>query len=208
MIKTENISYTYSGSTALKFPDLAAEAGDSLLILGQSGCGKTTLLHILGGLLMPPVGMVNIKGQSLYGLSSGSRDRFRGQNIGIIFQKPHFVRALTVEENLLLCQGLAGLAKDKKTVRRILDALNIGHKAKSKTHNLSQGEQQRAAIARAIVNKPALILADEPTSALDDVNTDEVVQLLEGQAKENGAALLIVTHDNRLKEHFPERIEL
>ena len=114
----------------------------------------------------------------------------------------------TVEENLLLAQYLAGNKEDKSIVHHLLEQLNLKHKLQSMPNELSQGEQQRVAIARALVNKPSVILADEPTSALDDANCDEVIKLLEKQAKEQNATLLIVTHDQRLKSYFDNQIVL
>lgn len=192
----------------MAFPDIACQRGEHWLLLGQSGSGKTTLLHLLGGLLSPKSGAVMVGGTDLASLSGGARDRFRGQRVGIIFQQSHFVRALTVEENLLLAQQLAGLAPDRKRARNLLDQLNVGHKTHSKPDQLSVGEQQRVAIARAVINQPAVILADEPTSALDDSNCDEVLQLLQTEANAVEAALLIVTHDGRLKNKFSNSIQL
>ncbi len=208
MLATKGLEFSYDGKTNLDFPDIQCQRGESWLLLGQSGSGKTTLLHVLGGLRTPKKGTVVIADTDLSTLSSSKMDRFRGKNIGIIFQDTHFVKALTVEENLALAQNLAGHSIDRKRIKELLDRLNIGHKLKSKTDQLSQGEQQRVAIARALINRPAVILADEPTSALDDVNCAEVVKLLETQAKEENAVLLIVTHDGRLKELFPKKIHL
>lgn len=208
MLVTKNLNYTYDNSTALSFPDIECKTGERWLLLGQSGSGKTTLLHLLGGLRTAKDGDVIVNGTSLKGLSQAALDKFRGQNIGIVFQKAHFVRALTVEENLLLAQSLAGQPKDRQRIKVLLERLNVGHKLNSKPDQLSIGEQQRVAIARALVNKPAVILADEPTSALDDVNCDEVIELLEQQAAEENATLLIVTHDGRLKEKFDHQIIL
>ena len=208
MLQTKDLKYSYDGKTMLNFPDISCKEGERWLLLGQSGSGKTTLLHLLGGLRTAEEGDVVVGGASLKNLSKSQLDQYRGKKIGIIFQKAHFVKALTVEENLMLAQNLAGQKISKERIEDLLERLNVGHKLKSKPDSLSIGEQQRVAIARALVNKPAIILADEPTSALDDKNCDEVIKLLEQQAQQENATLLIVTHDGRLKEKFKNRITL
>ena len=208
MLQTNQLHFSYTGAQTLSFPDFTCQKGEQWLLLGQSGSGKTTLLHLLGGLLSPTKGSVKIGDTDLKSLSTAALDKFRGKNVGIIFQKAHFVSALTVQENLILAQQLAGLAIDKQRITDLLNRLNVGHKLHAKTNELSQGEQQRVAIARAIVNQPAVILADEPTSALDDENCEEVIQLLEEQAAAVGATLLVVTHDGRLKERFEKQIKI
>lgn len=208
MLATQSLQYQYAGQAPLSFPDIHCQQGDHCLLIGPSGSGKTTLLHLLGGLLTTTTGDVRVKDTSLASLSGSALDQFRGREIGIIFQRAHFVRALTVEENLLLAQKLAGAKLDRQRVADLLQRLNIGHKLKAKPDRLSQGEQQRVAIARALVNQPAIILADEPTSALDDQNAREVIKLLEEQAQAVNATLLVVTHDARLKDHIANQIEL
>ncbi|GIV31707.1 MAG: ABC transporter ATP-binding protein [Saprospiraceae bacterium] len=208
MLQTKDLSYSYDATNTLYFPDMTCGKGEHWLILGQSGCGKTTLLHLLGGLLTPRTGQVRVADTTLNALPLSDLDRFRGRHIGIVFQVPHFIQALTIVENLSLAQYLAGLPADRARIESLLDRLGIGHKGNSLPDALSQGERQRAAIARALVNRPALILADEPTSALDDVNAAEVADLLEEAASEVQATLLIVTHDGRLKERFPNKILL
>lgn len=208
MLQTSNLQYSYDGKTNLRFPDIVCGKGEHWLLLGQSGSGKTTLLHLLGGLLTAKNGSVNVAGTALEKLSVSALDKYRGKHIGIIFQKSHFVKSLTVEENLVLAQQLAGVKINRARISELLNHLNVGHKLKSKPDRLSQGEQQRVAIARALVNQPDVILADEPTSALDDVNCSEVIQLLEREANAVGATLLVVTHDGRLKERFEKQIHL
>ena len=208
MLATHSLEYSYDKKAVLTFPDIRCQKGEHWLLLGQSGSGKTTLLHLLGGLLSPQKGTVEVAGTELNKLSSSAIDKFRGQKIGIIFQTAHFVRALTLEENLLLAQQLAGLRPGRQRIDELVERLGLGHKLHARPDNLSVGEQQRASIARAIVNRPAIILADEPTSALDDANCDKVAHLLEEQASAVGATLLVVTHDGRLKEKFPNQIEL
>lgn len=208
MLSTKNLTYTYPGKPTLSFPDIRCDKGSQWLLLGQSGSGKTTLLHLLGGLRQPKAGTILINGQNIGGLSTAALDQFRGKNIGIVFQQSHFVKSLSVGQNLQLAQTLAGKPVDYRRIRELLERLHIGDKIDDKTNRLSQGEQQRVAIARALVNSPAIILADEPTSALDDQNCKEVIALLEEQAKAEGATLLIVTHDNRLTSFFDNRIVL
>lgn len=208
MLKTMDLGYSYPKQKTLSFPNLQIEKGENWLILGGSGTGKTTFLHLLGGLLRPTQGEIHFGGTRLDQLSNAQLDHFRGQNIGIVFQKPYFSGALTVEENLLLAQKLGGFKPDKSRVGHLLESLSIAAKMNRYPEHLSVGEQQRAAIARALINQPPLILADEPTSALDDTNCNQVIQLLEKEAKGSGATLLIVTHDNRLKNKFEQRIEL
>lgn len=208
MIRTEGLSYTYAGGSQISFTDIDSLDSEPLLILGGSGTGKTTLLHLLGGLMKPSHGKVWIGDKEVTKLSSRQLDQFRGKHIGIIFQQNHFIAALTVLDNLLLAQRLAGSTSDAALCQSLLDSLHIGHKAGNLPSALSQGERQRAAIARALVNKPTIILADEPTSALDDHNCQEVIRLLEEQALANHAKLVVVTHDNRLSQRYPQRIIL
>lgn len=208
MLVTKDLCYQYFNAPPICFPDLECQKGESILILGPSGTGKTTFLHLLGGLIRPTHGKLKLNHTDLGTLSDKNLDLFRGQNIGIIFQKPHFIKSLTVWENLLLAAALAGKKVNKKRMLDLLDRLNIAHKIEGMTDQLSLGEQQRVAIARALVNEPMLILADEPTSALDDKNGEEVATLLEDESKRLGAALLIVTHDNRLQTKFKKTITL
>lgn len=207
MLITSNISYSYPDQTLI-FPNINCSKGDHTLLLGDSGCGKTTLLQLLCGLRSIQKGDISIDGTSLKNLSYAELDQFRGDKIGLIFQTSHFIRALTVYENLAIAQSLAGQRVDSKKIIKLLDRLNIEGKIKRKCHELSQGEQQRVAIARALINNPAIILADEPTSALDDSNTNAVFELLIEQANEVEATLIVVTHDQRLKDKFINRIEL
>lgn len=204
ILQAEKISFHYDVNQPFQIPNIRLGRGEQLLILGKSGSGKTTILHILAGLLQPKSGEVLIDGTSLYGLKGTQLDKFRGKNIGIIFQKPHILAPLTVEENLLL----ANYFSEKKTSRidAILTDLGIAHKKKSLVNNLSEGEAQRVSIARALVNEPKLILADEPTASLDDQNAEAVVNLLKAQAEKHQAALVIVTHDQRVKNHISNQI--
>ena len=207
MIKTKGVKFNYDNQIFFDFPDINLKSGENLLIIGNSGIGKTTLLHLLAGLLKLNSGSIELFGKELRKLSSYQLDRFRKNNIGIIFQRPHFVNSLTVKENLQLAQYIAN-KKDDNRIESILKNLNIFDKSNKITNKLSQGEKQRASIALAIVNSPKLILADEPTSSLDDNNCSNVIKLLKKQATEFGAQLIVITHDSRLKKHFKKSIEL
>ena len=207
MIQTKKLNFKYNDQAAFSFPDINLRKNENLLIIGSSGIGKTTLLHLLAGLLQSDSGSINLYGQDISKLTQYELDRFRGQNIGIVFQKPHFVNSLTVKENLQLAQYL-GNKVNQGRIDDILSSLNILDKKNKNPKKLSQGEKQRACIAMAIVNSPKLILADEPTSSLDDENCDRVIKLLKKQASEFNAQLVVITHDNRLKKHFKKSIKL
>lgn len=208
MLSTHQLTFHYPGGPSFTFPDVACAPGEHLVILGESGKGKTTLLHLLAGLLKPTAGAVRIAGTETSALSGAALDRFRGQHVGVIFQTAHFVASLSVLDNLLLPNYLTGTRQDKQRAEQLLERLQLKDKAHRKPAELSVGEQQRVTIARAVMNKPALLLADEPTSALDDRNAAHVISLLEEQAAETGAALIIVTHDQRIKDHFQHRLAL
>ncbi|MEZ7941307.1 MAG: ATP-binding cassette domain-containing protein, partial [Flavobacteriales bacterium] len=177
-------------------------------ILGGSGTGKTTYLHLLTGLLRPKAGSVVLDGTDIATLKNRELDQFRGKNIGLVFQTAHFIGALTVKENLRVPLWLGGKKGYDERITELLERLQISHKLNSKIKNLSIGERQRVSIARALVHQPKIIFADEPTSALDDKNTENVVSLLEEQAAQEGAALVIVTHDTRLKSLYKNIVEL
>ncbi len=208
MFKTNGIRFKYEEGPSFFYPDFSCESGESLVILGQSGVGKSTLLYILGGLLNPSSGQVIIDDVDLCQLQGAKLDAFRGQHIGIVFQKSHFISSLSVKENLEFTRKLCGLKPDKARIKRILDRLAIPHKTDKFPEQLSQGEQQRFSIARALVTNPRLILADEPSSALDDKNCELMVNLLKDQAEQDGSSLVIVTHDFRLSSLFSNKIEL
>ena len=208
MISTSNLQFQYNTSTRFTYPDLQCAAGETLLITGRSGSGKTTLLHLLCGILKPAAGGVHINGTNIAALSPKATDRFRGANIGIVYQKAHFLHALSVLDNIKLAPFFGQKKVDEQLISHVAERLNISHLLHRKPAQLSIGEQQRAGIARAVVNQPPLIIADEPTSALDDDNCREVFALLTQQAAAYRAALVIVTHDGRLKQLIPNQVSL
>jgi putative ABC transport system ATP-binding protein len=179
-----------------------------MLILGKSGKGKTTFLHLMALLLKPTGGNIQINNQEISQLSVSKAADFRAKNVGIIYQKPHFVHSLSVMDNLLLANYLAGKNQAKQMAQQLAESLGFAEHLAKKTTQLSQGEQQRVSIARALMNKPSVILADEPTSSLDDDNCLKVIDLLKKQIQEIGASLIVVTHDQRLKDVFAQSIEL
>lgn len=209
MIACKDIQFQYQlESPVLSFPDLACPREGKLLLLGNSGCGKTTLLHLMCGLLHPQQGEVEVQGQKISALNGPALDRFRGKHFGIVFQQSHFIQSLSVMENLAIPHFLLGEKFPASKAKELLSNLGIAHKAQAKPRALSVGEQQRASIARALIHQPSIVLADEPTSALDDASTAAVIGLLEEQCAEAGAALIVVTHDQRLKSRYSNRVEL
>jgi lipoprotein-releasing system ATP-binding protein len=208
MFSTEGLTFSYNTNTRFQFADLSVPPADALLVTGRSGTGKTTLLHLLGGLLRPEAGKIVVDNTDMARLTGPALDRFRGNHIGIVFQRSHFVESLSVMDNILLAGVLAGKPPDKTAARRLIDALEIGDQAAKKPAALSQGQQQRANIARALINRPTLLLADEPTSSLDDENTALVADLLTDLSQQYNTALIIVTHDQRLKQKFARRYEM
>jgi putative ABC transport system ATP-binding protein len=208
MIVIKYIIHDYKGGLQLSFKDWQINDGEQWLLLGESGSGKTTLLHILTGILKPKQGEVQINNTSIYQLSSKKLDQFRGRNIGIVFQRPHLIKSLTISENLALAQSFAQLPEDQQRINEVLESLDIVHKKNAYTSELSQGQLQRVSIARAVINKPALLIADEPTSSLDDKNAEAVLQLLMQQSGLNQATLVVATHDKRVKDAFTHTYDL
>ena len=208
MLAAKSIKYSYNSNNKFEFPDFCLESTEDLLIIGDSGVGKTTFLNILGGLLSPRSGSITLNGTNYSDLSNKDLDKFRGKNIGIIFQSPYFVNNLNLMDNLLFSLFLSQNQQDKNVVIELLNQVGLNDKIYSKPNDLSQGEKQRASIALALVKKPNLILADEPTSSLDDNNCDLVVSLLKEQSQLNKCKLIIITHDARLKKHFKNSIKL
>ncbi len=206
LLQSKNLRFTHPGQSRLTFPDIELQSGEALVILGKSGSGKTTFLNLLAGLVQPEAGEIQLAGTVFSSLTPKKMDQFRGKQIGIVFQKPHLIAALSVLENLQLATYFS---KNKsQDLNELLSELGILDKANSSVLTLSEGEAQRVSIARALINQPKLILADEPTSSLDDVHASSVVNLLKYQAERIGAALIIVTHDQRVKSHFSNFIEI
>jgi ABC-type lipoprotein export system ATPase subunit len=208
MLAVRGLAHRYGTQEVLRVDDWTVPAGGRALVLGPSGSGKTTLLHVLAGLLRPSAGSLSIFNEEILTLNGNQLDSWRGRNVGIVLQALHLVSHLTVRANVRLAQYLARLPQDGAAVDRALAALGVADKAERRPHELSQGEQQRVAVARAVVNGPKLLLADEPTSSLDDAAAERAVALLLGEAQRGGATLVVVTHDARVKKHFQQTLEL
>jgi len=208
MIKTKDLAFSYQGKVNFNFPDIQIENGETLLITGGSGKGKTTLLHLLGGLLRPKNGMILIDETSISTLSDKKLDQFRGKSIGLVLQQSYFVEAFSVLENISIASWLATGKKSEEKAKSLLKQLDLEDQMHKLTSQLSIGQQQRVSIARALINEPKLLLADEPTSSLDDENAFKVADLLSNLSKEYKASLIIVTHDQRLKDRFSNQISL
>ncbi|GLB51897.1 peptide ABC transporter ATP-binding protein [Neptunitalea chrysea] len=208
MLTTQNLSYTYASGTALKFPDISLEEDEDLLILGASGVGKTTLLHLMGGLLKPDSGSITLANQGIQKLSQRKMDTFRGEHIGIVFQKAIFIQSLSVIDNIKAKLFFTETTLSTEDITSLLTTLNLVDKKDSLVQKLSEGQKQRLSIAIALSNKPKLILADEPTASLDDLNAKNVITLLLSEARKQKANLVVITHDHRIKEYFSKTIEL
>ena len=208
MFAIQNLTHAYAGREVLRVDEWRAEQGAQWLMLGPSGSGKSTLLHVLAGILRPASGQAVVAEQDLGALSEAALDRFRGKHIGIVLQRLHLIDSLSVLNNLLLAQYMAGAKQDAARVREVLASLDLADKASAMPHELSHGQAQRVAVARAVVNKPKLLLADEPTSNLDDVRCVQVLDLLLDQARACGATLVIATHDQRIKSRVANHYAL
>lgn len=209
LLAVNGISKSYNDTLILNDLSFSLEKDTHALLLGPSGSGKSTLLNIICGLQRPDTGAVQIDGEAICDAAgSAQNDAVRRRSLGIVFQTLRLVSALTLRANLELAQRLQRGAVDGALIDDCLDRLDIAKRAYAKPHQLSQGEAQRAAIARAIVVKPRLLIADEPTSALDGGNAARVARLLLDMAQSVDAGLLIATHDERLQRFFPNNFRL
>ncbi len=186
-----------AGVTAVQTVDLAVEAGEFVAITGASGSGKSTLLHMLGGITRPSAGRVLLEGTDLATLDDDALAEIRRRRIGFVFQRYNLLPELSLSENVALPLVLDGTpdARCRSAAHAALEAVGMGHRAEHRPDALSGGEQQRGAIARALVTDPAIVLADEPTGALDSVNSGLVLDLLQRLVRERRQTVIMVTHD-------------
>lgn len=206
MLASRSVAHRYADTLVLAAPDLELAREEHCALVGASGTGKTTLLHILAGILRPTSGDVTLDGEALYPPAERD-DRWRARRIGVVPQKLHLLASLSALDNVRLAQYLVGNAAHA-TALTLLTDLGLHARLHARPEELSVGEQQRVAIARAIVNKPRLLLADEPTSSLDDSNAKQAVDLLFEAARMTGALLVVATHDARIRERFARQMQL
>lgn len=181
--------------------DLTTRAGELVLVMGPSGSGKTTLLTMAGGLLRPTSGSIEIDGVEITGLSPGRLTALRRASVGFIFQSFNLWESLSVRENVELALNIAGLngGAARRRAIALLESMGLGHRLNFRSRDLSGGEKQRVSIARALANQPRLLLADEPTANLDSRHGHEIMQLLRRIADEGDRAVLVVSHDERIR---------
>ena len=206
MIKANKINFSYGNLKVLKELDFEVKKGEFVSIIGASGSGKTTLLHLLGTLENTDGGEIIIDGRSVQKLSAKELAIFRNQKIGFIFQFHNLLAEFSALENVCLPAYIAGISK--KQAKEILNMLGLGNRMTHKSDELSGGEQQRVAVARALINSPAVILADEPSGNLDSKNAKELHKLLLKLNQEKGQTIIIVTHNNELANMANRKLEM
>jgi putative ABC transport system ATP-binding protein len=204
-VSLEDVRHCYPGReqrAALSVAGLALDSGERLCVVGRSGSGKTTLLNVLAGVLVPTAGRVRLGDVELSALNEPDRDAFRGRSIGCVFQTFNLLDQLSALENLTLAQRFGGIAPGpaRRRALELLAELGLGGREDARPSELSLGEQQRLAIARAVSKRPRLVLADEPTASLDDASARAVLDLLLSSAA--ASTLVVATHDARVIERF------
>ena len=204
LFKITDLEYSYGNQCILKKQNINFKEGHHLLISGSSGCGKTTLMNLMAGLLVPDSGNIFFKEKNLCLMSEKQLDELRAKYFGFIFQKLHLISHLNIDQNIEIgCPN-----RQQNNLFNIINDLGLSEKRKQKVRDLSLGEAQRVAIARSLIKNPKVIFADEPTSSLDDINTSKVMDLLFLQAKKNNTSLVVSSHDIRIKKCFTNVIEL
>ena len=194
-------------------PHFELATGQQIALIGSSGSGKTTLLHLIAGILKPDAGKIEFDlgdagRQDIAAMAEAPRDVFRGRHIGYVFQTHHLLPGLSAMENVLMGMSFTGRSADPEWAKRLLTEVGLADRLHYKPQKLSVGQQQRVAVARALANRPTLVLADEPTGALDPVNAQQVLKLIRSLCSEVGAALILVTHDLQIAGQLPSAVSL
>lgn len=200
----KNLDFVIANNTILSELNFSLDNGSHLIISGPSGSGKSTLINLMSGLYRPTSGHLSFESNDYSKLTDKDIDEMRAKNFGLIFQRLHLIKHLTVEQNILL-----GFNKIKlPNIEKLIEDNGLTAKKKQLAKDLSFGESQRVAIARGVVNNPKIIFADEPTSSLDDENTTRVLKLISAQANKNKSSIVISTHDERVKKFFKNILEI
>ncbi len=209
-IRATDLEFTYDVTPALRNTSLHVWPGESVALMGPSGSGKSTLLHCLAGVLRPDAGEVWLGDTRVDTLSERRRSRLRLERMGVAFQFGDLVPELTLLENVALPGQLIGTpgARARSDAQAMLEALGVGEVSDRRAGEVSGGQAQRAAVARALAHRPPVVLADEPTGSLDTANADAVMGALTAQARELGAALVVVTHDHRVAAHLARHVSV
>jgi putative ABC transport system ATP-binding protein len=192
----------------LDVPAFAVAEGEQCALEGQSGSGKSTLLHVISGIMRPDAGCVRIDGLDITRLSEARRDQFRADKLGLVFQQFNLLPGFTALENVLVAMSFGSGKPDRWRAADLLASVGLAHRLHHKPAELSVGQQQRVAVARALANRPRAILADEPTASVDAAHQRQVIDLVRGTCTEQGVALLLVTHDPAVAAQFPRRLRL
>ncbi len=210
ILEARDVHLTYGDTVALRGADLQLAAGERVALMGPSGSGKSSLLHCLAGIIRPDLGVVTMEGTRLDALPERARSRRRLERLGVVFQFGDLVPELTLVENVMLPLQLLGrkTREARATAMDQLAALDIDGVADRRTGAVSGGQAQRAAVARALVHRPPIVLADEPTGSLDTVTAEVVLEAMVSLSTQIGAALLVVTHDNLVAAHLDRHVEM
>ena len=212
-LRIENLKKRYVAPDGSAVPVIDVESfdladGEQVALVGGSGTGKTTLLHLIAGILTPDSGRIVISGVDVAQLAEAQRDVFRGHSIGYVFQTHHLLGGFTALENVLLGMSFTGRPHDPNWARHLLEEVGLSDRLNYKPEKLSVGQQQRVAVARALANRPKLVLADEPTGALDPRNAQSVLELIRKLCSEVGAGLLLVSHDPAITRQLSRAVSL
>lgn len=210
MLEARDLQLAYGATSALRGVSVTLHPGRRVALMGPSGCGKSSLLHCLGGVVRPDAGTVSFDGQTLSSLSEAGRSRMRLEHFGMVFQFGDLVPELTLVENVGLPLHLLGDSRRTARTRALalLDELGIGEVYDSRAGAVSGGQAQRAAVARALVHEPRVVLADEPTGSLDTANAETVLDAMSRLTQRIGATLLVATHDNLVASHLDELVSM
>lgn len=212
LLNVENLVKTFSSPEGgehrvVDIKSFQLKTKEQTALCGESGSGKTTFLHLIAGILKADSGTIQINGATMSQLGEAGRDRLRAKSLGYIFQTFNLLQGYTCLENVLL--GMAfGAGTNRSLAEQLLERVGLGQRINYYPRQLSVGQQQRVAVARALANRPKLVLADEPTGNLDRSNARESLQLIREACMENGAALLLVSHDPAVLDEFDDRLDL